>query len=78
MNRKQRLEHKGILILRDSNEEKEIEFELRYLSTLSLEQRYSLMLEKTQELKNNLEKNGHRKTPQIIKRNQKEKSNKLT
>lgn len=68
MNRKQRLEHKGILILRDSNEEKEIEFELRYLSTLSLEQRYSLMLEKTQELKNNLEKNGHRKTPQIIKR----------
>ena len=68
MNRKQQLEQKGILLLRDSNEKKEIEFELRYLSALSLEQRFSLMLEKTKELKNNLEKNGHRKTPQIIKR----------
>jgi len=68
MNRKQQLEEKGILILKDSNEKKEIEFELRYLSSLSLEQRFSLMLEKTQELKSNLEKNGHRKTSKNIKR----------
>jgi len=68
MNRKQRLEQKGILVLRDSDEEKEIEFELRYLSSLSLEQRFSLMQKKTLELKSNLEKNGHRRTSQIIKR----------
>lgn len=68
MNRKQKLEQKGILLLKDSNEEKEIEFELKFLSSLSLEQRFSLMMEKTQELKNNLKKNGHRTTAQIIKR----------
>ena len=68
MSRKQQLEQKGILILRDSNEVKEIKFELRYLSSLSLEQRFSLMQEKTLELKSNLEKNGHRRTSQIIKR----------
>jgi len=68
MNRKQELEQKGILILKDSNEKKEIEFELKYLSSLSLEKRFSLMLGKTQELKINLKKNGHRTTPQIIKR----------
>lgn len=68
MNRKQQLEQKGILILKDSNEKKEIEFELKYLSSLSLEQRFSLMQKKTQELKSNLEENGHRTTPQIIKR----------
>ena len=68
MNTKQQLEQKGILVLPDSNEQKEIEFELRFLSSLTLEQRFSLMLKKTQELKTNLEKNGHRKTPEIIKR----------
>jgi len=68
MNRKQQLEQKGILLLKDSNEKKEIEFELKFLSSLSLEQRFSLMMEKTQELKTNLRKNGHRTTPQIIKR----------
>jgi len=68
MNRKQRLEQKGILVLRESDEKKEIEFELRYLSSLSLEQRFSLMQKKTLELKSNLEKNGHRRTSQIIKR----------
>ena len=68
MNRKQQLERKGILLLKDSNERNEIEFELKYLSSLSLRQRYVLMQNKTQELKTNLEKNGHRATPEIIKR----------
>ena len=60
MNRKQELEKKGILMLKNSNEKQEIEFELKYLSSLSLRQRYVLMQKKTQELKTNLEKNGHR------------------
>jgi hypothetical protein len=68
MSRKQQLEQKGILVLPSSNEKKEIEFELKYLSSLSLQQRFVLMQNKTQELKDNLIKNGHRTTPQIIKR----------
>jgi len=68
MNGRQQLERKGILLLNGSNEKKEIEFELRYLSSLSLEQRFSLMLKKSQELKTNLKNNGHRTTPKIIKR----------
>jgi hypothetical protein len=61
-------EKKGILVLDDSDEKKEIEFELNYLSSLSLSLRFQLMLEKSKELKSNLKNNGHRETPQIIKR----------
>jgi hypothetical protein len=68
MNRRQQLEQKGILLLKNANEKKEIAFELKFLSSLSLNQRFSLMLKKTQELRNNLEKNGHRTTPEVIKR----------
>jgi len=49
-----------MLLLKGSNEKKEIEFELKYLSSLSLGQRFMLMNKKAQELRNNLEKNGHR------------------
>jgi len=62
------LENKGILVLKESDEKKEIEFELNYLSSLSVFQRFLLMETKSQELKSNLVKNGHRKTPQIIKK----------
>ena len=68
MNRIRLLEEKGILILKDRDEKKEIEFELNYLSSLRVSQRFLLMQTKSQELKFNLVKNGHRKTPQIIKR----------
>jgi len=68
MNRIRLLEEKGILILKDRDEKKEIDFELNYLSSLSVSQRFLLMQTKSQELKSNLVKNGHRKTPQIIKR----------
>ncbi len=68
MNRMRLLEEEGILILKDRDEKKEIEFELNYLSSLRVSQRFLLMQTKSQELKFNLVKNGHRKTPQIIKR----------
>lgn len=61
-------EKKGILVLVDSDETKEIEFELNYLFSLSLAQRFQLMMDKSKELKSNLENNGHRETPKIIKR----------
>lgn len=57
-----------VLLLKDFDEEKEIEFELGYLLSLSSAQRFSLMMSKSRELKINLINNGHRKTASIIKR----------
>jgi hypothetical protein len=63
-----RLEKKGILILSKDDEKREIEFELDYLTSLRLQDRFVLMWEKSSELKTNLEKNGYRTAPAIIKR----------
>ena len=68
MKRIHQLEKKGILILKNPDEKRELEFELNYLSSLSLNQRFSLMEKKSQELKTNLKNNGYRTAPQIIKR----------
>jgi hypothetical protein len=56
------------LVLAKPNPDREIEFELNYLSSLSPEERFSLMLAKSGELKTNLIRNGHRKASSIIKR----------
>jgi hypothetical protein len=61
-------ENKGILVLKNPDEKREIEFEVEYLLSLPIAQRFFLMQQKSLELKTNLEKNGHRRTPQIIKR----------
>jgi hypothetical protein len=63
-----RLEKKGILVLSKDDEKREIEFELDYLTSLRLQDRFVLMWEKSSELKTNLEKNGYRTAPAIIKR----------
>ena len=68
MNRTNRLKKRGILVLRKPDRKREIEFELQYLASLSLNQRFSLMLQKSKELKTNLINNGHRETSAIIKR----------
>ncbi len=68
MNKMNHLNKRGILVLKEPDEKKEIEFELNYLSSLSVNQRFLLMQKKSQELISNLVKNGHRKTSQIIKR----------
>ncbi len=59
---------KTILKLTDHDEEKEILFELNYLFTLSIRERFQLMINRNRELIQLLEKNGHRRTPEIIKR----------
>ena len=66
--KRERLENKGILVLGEGEEIRELEFELNYLSSLSVQDRFALMLNKSRELKTNLEKNGHRTAPAIIKR----------
>ncbi len=62
------IKNKEILVLENHDEDKEIEFELNYLATLTINQRISLMENKSKEMKSILKKNGHRKTSQIIKR----------
>ena len=57
-----------ILKLDDHDEEKEIEFEISWLLSLTPQQRFQLMLKKTKELIELLEKNGHTRSPQVIKR----------
>jgi hypothetical protein len=42
----------AILKLDKHNEEKEIEFELDYLTSLTTQQRFELMFRKTQEMRN--------------------------
>ena len=57
-----------ILKLDDRDEDKEIEFELSYLLSLTLQERFQLMFKKTKELLDLLEKNGHRRPDGIFKR----------
>lgn len=57
-----------VLKLDDNNEKKEILFELKYQLSLTVRQRFGMMLKKTKEIKSLLEKSGHRKPFEIIKR----------
>jgi len=68
MDKRSCLKDKGILVLESPDEEREIEFELNYLLSLSLSQRILLMQAKSKELKTLLINNGHRETAPIIKR----------
>ena len=58
----------NILKLKKHNENKEIEFELNYLKSLTTEQRFQMMFKKTQEMLNLSKRSGYKKTTQIIKR----------
>jgi len=59
---------KGFLIIRKPDAKKEMDFELDYLLSLSLNQRISMMESKSRELRSLLAENGHRKASAIIKR----------
>ncbi len=57
-----------ILKLDKDNEEKEIEFELDYLASLTTRQRFELMFRKTREMLSLSKRNERRKVTKIIKR----------
>ena len=57
-----------ILKLDRHDEEKEIEFELNYLSSLTIKQRFTMMFKKTNEMRSLMKEHGNRKNTQIIKR----------
>jgi hypothetical protein len=59
----------AILKLDRHDEDKEIEFELDYLASLTTCQRFEMMYRKTREMLSLRKKtNAHRKTAEIIKR----------
>jgi len=58
----------AILKLDKHDEDKEIEFELDYLMSLTTSQRFEMMFRKTEEMLRLLKKNGRRTTTEIIKR----------
>ena len=58
----------AILKLDKHNEDKEIEFELDYLTSLTTQERFELMFRKTKEMLSLLKRNERRKTTEVIKR----------
>lgn len=59
---------KRVLKLTKHNPKKEIEFELKYLKSLSIKERFEMMFKKTKEMVSLLEKSGYRKPFEVIKR----------
>ena len=58
----------AILKLDRHDEDKEIEFELDYLTSLTTSQRFEMMFTKTKEMLSLLKKDGHRTATEVIKR----------
>src|SRR4030042_4917890 len=58
----------SVLKLYRYNEKKEITFELKFQMSLTTRQRFEMMFKKTEEMRKLLEKSGHRKAFEIIKR----------
>jgi len=58
----------AILKLDRHDEDKEIEFELDYLTSLTTSQRFKIMFAKTREMLRLLKKDKPRKTTEVIKR----------
>lgn len=57
-----------ILKLSQPDPDREIEFELAYLKSLTAKQRFQMMFKKTEELRRLLKIYGNRKITQIVKR----------
>ena len=57
-----------ILKLEKDDSEKELEFEIDYQLSLTIQQRFEMMFRKSREMAQMLIDNGHRKPSEIIKR----------
>ena len=57
-----------VLKLEKDDEDREIEFELNYLKSLSTKKRFLIMQRKSDEMKKMLRKSGYRKSAEIVKR----------
>jgi hypothetical protein len=63
-----KVNNSGLLLLKKDDEKKEIEFELHYLLSLTVQERFQLMMKKSREMLALLERNGHRRTAEVTKR----------
>ena len=57
-----------VLKLEKDDENREIEFELCYLKSLNIKERFLLMQKKSDEIKKMLRKRGYRRPAEIVKR----------
>jgi len=57
-----------ILKLSEHDESRELEFELDYLLRLTLEERFALVRERSEEMARTLIRHGHRRPAEIAKR----------
>ena len=58
----------SVLKLKNDDQDLELEFELEYQLSLTVEQRFRMMFQKSREIAEILVRNGHRKPFEIIKR----------
>ena len=58
----------SVLKLEKDDERQEIEFELDYLASLTTRQRFQVMVKKSREMILLLNRNGCRKSTQVVKR----------
>ena len=58
----------AVLKLTKHDENREIEFELDYLMSLTTKQRFQMMFEKSRRMVSLLRRNGRRRTTKIVKR----------
>jgi len=58
----------SILKLSQADEERELEFELNYLASLSFEERLKMMKQKSREMLRQMVEHGHRRPFEILKR----------
>jgi hypothetical protein len=58
----------AVLKIEKNDENKEIEFELSYLKSLTTRERFMLMQKKSEEIKKMLRSRGYRKSFEIVKR----------
>jgi hypothetical protein len=57
-----------ILKTTGNNPDEELAFELAYQATLTIEQRFNMMVTRSAEISETMEKYGHKKSFEIIKR----------
>ena len=58
----------AVLKLEKDDEQREIEFELDYLMSLTTQQRFQMMTQKSREMLLLLRRNEHGKSTQVVKR----------
>jgi len=60
--------NESILKLSQADEERELEFELNYLTSLTFEERLKMMRQKSREMLRQMIEHGHRRPFEILKR----------